>query len=104
MRVVNATTAAQYFHVLRSQVRRAFRKPLIVVSPKKLLKLKSASSTIEDFDQGLRFRKMIDDCGEKMVSDDKIRRVVFCSGQVYYDLEAERTKRGANDVAIIRVE
>ena len=47
---------------------------------------------------------MIDDCGEKMLADDKIRRVVFCSGQVYYDLEAERTKRGANDVAIIRVE
>ena len=104
MRVVNATTAAQYFHILRSQVRRPFRKPLVVISPKKLLKLKNASSTIEDFDQGLRFRKMIDDCGEKMLADDKIRRVVFCSGQVYYDLEAERMKRGANDVAIIRVE
>ena len=104
MRVVNASTAAQYFHVLRSQVRRPFRKPLIVISPKKLLKLKNAASSIEEFDTGLRFRKMIDDCGENMVADDKVKRVVFCSGQVYYDLEAERAKRNANDVAIIRVE
>jgi len=77
---------------------------LIVVSPKKLLKLRQAGSDIEEFGQGLRFIKVIDDSGEKMVADDKIRKVVFCSGQVYYDLDAERTKRGSNDIAIVRVE
>ena len=80
MRVCNPTTASQYFHLLRSQVRRAFRKPLIVVSPKKLLKLRQAGSDIEEFGQGLRFIKVIDDSGEKMVADEKIRKVVFCSG------------------------
>jgi len=104
MRVCNPTTSANYFHLLRSQVRRPIRKPLIVVSPKKLLKFKGASSDIEEFGTGLRYRKVIPDCGESMVADDKVRRVVFCSGQVYYDLEAARKKRGAWDVAIVRVE
>ena len=66
--------------MLRSQVRRPIRKPLIVVSPKKLLKFKNAGSDIEEFGQGLRFRKVIEDCGENTVADDKVRRVVFCSG------------------------
>lgn len=104
MRVCNPTTAANYFHLLRSQVRRPFRKPLIVVSPKKLLKLKAANSNIEEFGQGLRFMKVIPDKGENMVAADKIRKVIFCSGQVYYDLENERTKKGVKDVAIVRVE
>jgi 2-oxoglutarate dehydrogenase complex dehydrogenase (E1) component-like enzyme len=104
MRVCNPSTSANYFHLLRSQVRRPIRKPLIVVSPKKLLKFKGASSDIEEFGTGLRYRKVIPDCGESMVADDKVRRVVFCSGQVYYDLEAARKKRGAWDVAIVRVE
>ena len=103
-RVCNPTTASQYFHLLRSQVRRPFRKPLVVVSPKKLLKLRQAGSDIEEFGQGLRFLKVIDDQGQNMTTDDKIRRVVFCSGQVYYDLEAERQKKGVNDVAIVRIE
>jgi 2-oxoglutarate dehydrogenase complex dehydrogenase (E1) component-like enzyme len=80
MRVCNPTTSAQYFHLLRSQVRRPFRKPLVVVSPKKLLKFKSAGSEIEAFAEGLRFQKVIEDQGSNMVSDDKIRKVVFCSG------------------------
>ena len=80
MRVVNPTTSANYFHVLRSQVRRPFRKPAVVVSPKKLLKLRAAGSDIEEFGQGLRFRKVIDDEGKNMVADDKIRRVILCSG------------------------
>jgi 2-oxoglutarate dehydrogenase E1 component len=80
MRVVNPTTAANYFHFLRSQVRRPFRKPAIVVAPKKLLKLRGACSDIEEFSQGLRFRKVIDDVALSPVADDKIRRVIFCSG------------------------
>lgn len=103
-RVCNPTTSANYFHLLRSQMRRPFRKPLVVVSPKKLLKLKAAGSDIEEFGAGLRFLKVIGDQGKNMVSDDKVRRVVLCSGQVYYDLENERVKKGINDVAIIRVE
>jgi len=104
MRVVNCTTAAQYFHVLRSQMRRSFRKPLIVVAPKRLLKAKYANSKLDDFKEGLRFKKVLNDPNESRVADDKVRRVVFCSGQIYYDLEAERLKRGINDVALIRVE
>jgi 2-oxoglutarate dehydrogenase E1 component len=80
MRVCNPTTAANYFHLLRSQVRREFRKPLVVVSPKKLLKLRQAGSDIEEFGQGLRFLKVIEDQGQGMVADDKIRKVVLCSG------------------------
>jgi 2-oxoglutarate dehydrogenase E1 component len=80
MRVCNPSTAANYFHLLRSQVRRPFRKPLVVVSPKKLLKLRQAGSDIEEFGQGLRFRKVIEDQGKNMVDDKKVRRVVFCSG------------------------
>lgn len=103
MKVVNCTTAAQYFHVLRRQCRRPFRKPLIVVAPKKLLKLKAANSEISKFDQGLRFHRVLPDELEGK-DDKKVRKVIFCSGQVYYDLEAERTKRGINDIAICRLE
>lgn len=104
MMVVNCTTAAQYFHVLRRQVRRPFRKPLIVVAPKKLLKLKAANSDIELFDEGLRFHKCIPDVHPNLAPNDKVRKVVFCSGQIYYDLEAEREKRGIKDIAIARLE
>jgi 2-oxoglutarate dehydrogenase complex dehydrogenase (E1) component-like enzyme len=61
MQVVNCTTSAQFFHLLRRQMRRSFRKPLIVASPKKLLKSKDANSNIEDFDEGLRFKRIIAD-------------------------------------------
>jgi len=104
MFVANCTTAAQYFHLLRRQMRRTFRKPLIVVAPKKLLKLRNANSDFEDFKTGLRFQKVIDDRSTELVADASVRKVIYCSGQVYYDLEAERTKRGIKDVAIVRVE
>ena len=104
MKIVNCTTAAQYFHVLRRQIRRPFRKPLIVVAPKKLLKLKAANSDMESFDQGLRFKRVLPETSKDLVADNKVKRVIFCSGQVYYDLEGERTKRGIKDIAIVRVE
>ena len=94
MKVINCSTAAQYFHALRRQCRRPFRKPLIVVAPKKLLKLKAANSDIEDFDVGLRFKRVLPDTAKDLVPDAKVKKVIFCTGQVYYDLENERTKRG----------
>jgi len=102
--IANCTTAANYFHLLRRQVRRPYRKPLIVVSPKKLLKLKAANSNFEDFAEGLRFAKVIDDQLADRVPDDQVRKVLYCSGQIFYDLENERTKKGIKDVAIVRCE
>ena len=104
MKVINCSTAAQYFHALRRQCRRPFRKPLIVVAPKKLLKLKAAGSSIEDFDVGLRFKRVLPDTAADLVPAAKVRKVLFCSGQVYYDLENERVKKGVKDIAIVRVE
>jgi 2-oxoglutarate dehydrogenase E1 component len=104
MVVVNCSTASQYFHILRSQMRRNFRKPLIVVAPKKLLKFRAAQSSIDEFKTGLRFKRALDDDHETLVADEKVRKVIYCSGQVYYDLDAARKKRGIDDVAIVRVE
>ena len=98
------TTAAQYFHLLRRQIRRPFRKPLIVPVSKKLLKFRGAGSNIEDFATGLRFKRVLEDPATDLVADDQMKKVVYCSGQVYYDLEAERTKRGIKDIAIVRME
>ena len=104
MAVCFPSTAANYFHLLRRQIRRPFRKPLICLESKKLMKYRGAMSNIDDFGEGLRFQKVIDDQSKDLVSDDKIRKVVFCSGQVYYDLDAERTKRDIKDIAIVRLE
>ena len=98
------TTAANYFHLLRRQIRRPFRKPLIVPVSKKLLKFRGASSNIEDFEVGLRFQRVIEETSTEMVPDAQVKKVLFCSGQIYYDLEAERKKRGINDIAIVRLE
>lgn len=104
MQVVNCSTAANYFHLLRRQMRRTFRKPLIVASPKKLLKAKEAHSNIEDFNEGLRFRKIINDTNSHLVAPQNVKKVIFCSGQVHIDIEHAREKSGRNDIAIIRVE
>lgn len=103
--VVNPTTSSNYFHVLRRQLRRDFRKPLISMAPKRLLRLKDACTNIEDFGEGLRFRRVYPEVEpEKLVAPEKVRRVVFCSGQVYYDLLNARRSMGVKDVAIVRVE
>ena len=91
--------------MLRRQLRRNFRKPLIVIAPKKLLKLKEAGSKFESFGPGTKFSRTIKEREEsKLVTPDKIRKLVFCSGQVYYDLKAYRDLNKINDVAIITVE
>lgn len=91
MSVVNITTAANYFHCLRRQLRRDYRKPLVVMSPKKLLRYKGACSNIEAFGEGLRFTRAYDEAHpENLVPKDKIRKTIVCSGQVYYDLIAKR--------------
>jgi len=104
MQVVHPSTAANYFHLLRTHMRMPFRKPLIVIAPKKLLRFKGATSNIEDFSDNTKFDPLISDNYPNLSSPEKIRKVILCSGQVYFDLEAEREAKGHNDVAILRVE
>ena len=111
MQVANCTTPANYFHILRRQMRRNFRKPLILMTPKSLLRHKRAVSTLKEMGPGSSFHRVLWDDAEtrpgstvKLAGDDRIRRVVLCSGKVYYDLLEEREKRGANDVYLLRVE
>ena len=81
-----------------------FRKPLIVVAPKKLLRFRGACSDIEEFAEGTKFSPIYKDKAENMVPRDKVRKVILCTGQVYYDIEAKRAKDEHNDVAVLRVE
>ncbi len=103
MQVANLTTPANYFHALRRQVRRPFRKPLIVMTPKSLLRHKVAVSALADLGPGTTFHRLLPESAT-LATDDKVRRVVLCSGKIYYDLIEEREKRGVKDVAVIRVE
>ena len=100
MQVVNCTTPANFFHVLRRQVHRDFRKPLVVMSPKSLLRHPLCISGYEDFTTG-GFRELIDD---PYVEADKVRTVNFCSGKIYYDLLDHQQRHEIKDVAIIRIE
>ncbi|NYE21973.1 2-oxoglutarate dehydrogenase E1 component [Pigmentiphaga litoralis] len=102
MQVVQPTTAAQIFHVLRRQMIRQFRKPLIIMTPKALLRNKAASSPLSDLTSG-GFQTLIGETDETLDAS-KVKRLVLCSGKVYYDLMASRTERAATDVAIARVE
>jgi 2-oxoglutarate dehydrogenase E1 component len=101
--VCNLTTPANYFHALRRQVHRPFRKPLIIATPKSLLRHKLAVSTLDDMAADKTFHRLLPESAQ-LVADAKVRRVVLCSGKVYYDLLEEREKRGIKDVALIRVE
>ncbi len=100
MQVAIPTTPAQIFHLLRRQLLRPSRKPLIVMSPKSVLRHPHATSTLAEFENG-RFQRVI---GDHQVDPKAVTKVLLASGKVYYDLLAEREKRGANDVAIVRVE
>ncbi|WP_116598318.1 2-oxoglutarate dehydrogenase E1 component [Primorskyibacter marinus] len=108
--VANCTTPANYFHILRRQLHRSFRKPLILMTPKSLLRHKLAVSTREDFITGSSFHRVLWDDAEKgnsdteLVADDKIKRVVMCSGKVYFDLLEERDARGIDDIYLLRIE
>jgi 2-oxoglutarate dehydrogenase E1 component len=98
MTVANFTTPAQFFHAIRRQMLRDFRKPLVVMTPKSLLRHPQAISTLDEFTKG-GFEEAIADANVK-----KAKKVVLCSGKVYYDLLASRDERKATDVAIVRVE
>lgn len=100
MQVVNATTPAQQFHVLRRQLKRDFRKPLICFTPKKLLRYPACVSSVKDFTDG-KFQELLDDPG---VDVKKVTRLAFCTGKIYYELVERREKEGANDIAFIRLE
>ncbi|MEI8198026.1 MAG: hypothetical protein WCI73_19200, partial [Phycisphaerae bacterium] len=102
MIVCYPTTPAQIFHLLRRQVKRPFRKPLIVMSPKSMLRNKLAVSTLDEFAKGT-YQELIDEI-DSTIDKSKVRRVLMCSGKVYYELLAERIKHRLTDVAIIRLE
>jgi 2-oxoglutarate dehydrogenase E1 component len=111
MQVAYCTTPSNYFHILRRQMKRDFRKPLILMTPKSLLRHKRAVSTLSEMSGESSFHRLLWDDAQyldnqtiKLVKDSKIRRVVVCSGKVYYDLYEEREKRGINDVYLLRVE
>ena len=103
MTVGNLTTPANYFHALRRQLKRNFRRPLVLMTPKSLLRHKLAVSPLADFAEGSRFLTVIPET-DTLVAPEQIKRVVLCTGKVYYDLLAERRALGITDVAIIRLE
>jgi 2-oxoglutarate dehydrogenase E1 component len=108
--VANCTTPANYFHILRRQIHRTFRKPLVLMTPKSLLRHKMAVSKRAEFTTGSSFHRVLWDDAQygnsetKLVADKKIKRVVICSGKVYYDLLEERDARGIEDIYLLRVE
>ncbi len=103
MSVCNITTPANYFHALRRQMKRNFRKPLVLMTPKSLLRHKAAVSTVGEMTGGTAFRQVIGEA-EAIHAPAEVKRVVLCSGKVYYDLVAERRERGIEDVAVVRIE
>ncbi|MEM6934174.1 MAG: 2-oxoglutarate dehydrogenase E1 component, partial [Pseudomonadota bacterium] len=108
--VANCTTPANYFHILRRQLHRSFRKPLILFTPKSLLRHKMCVSKKVDFVEGSSFHRVLWDDAQlgnsatKLVADDKIKRVVLCSGKVYFDLLEKRDAEGIDDVYLMRLE
>jgi 2-oxoglutarate dehydrogenase E1 component len=111
MQVANCTTPANYFHILRRQLKREIRKPLILMTPKSLLRHKRAVSRLDEMTTGTTFHRVLWDDAQllpnekiKLVPDGNIRRVVLCTGKVYYDLYDEREKRGIDDIYLLRVE
>ncbi|WP_428248424.1 2-oxoglutarate dehydrogenase E1 component [Ferrovibrio sp.] len=103
MQVANCTTPANYFHILRRQLKRNFRKPLVLMTPKSLLRHKLAVSKLSDMGPGSSFHRVLWD-DKQPAADDKIKRVILCTGKVYYDLFEEREKRELKDTVILRIE
>jgi 2-oxoglutarate dehydrogenase E1 component len=103
MQVCVPTTPANYYHMLRRQVRRDFRKPLIVMTPKSLLRHKACVSSLADFAEGSSFHRVLPE-HRTLVPNEQVRRVVLCSGKVYYDLLAKAEAQEVNDIAIVRIE
>lgn len=101
MQVINPTTPAQYYHALRRQMIRNFRKPLVVVAPKTLLRLAEATSSYSEFLPGTFFQNVL---GDTVANPKSVKKVILCSGKHYYNLNNERISKKIEDVAIIRVE
>jgi 2-oxoglutarate dehydrogenase E1 component len=99
MILADCTTPANFFHLLRRQMKRDYRKPLIVFTPKSLLRHPAATSSLDEFSKG-SFQEVIDDTIDKK----NVTKLVFCTGKFYYDLLAERTSLDRNDVALVRIE
>jgi 2-oxoglutarate dehydrogenase E1 component len=112
IQVANCTTPANYFHILRRQLHRSFRKPLVIMTPKSLLRHKKCVSTLGEMAEGSSFHRVLWDDAQlnagltsvALKPDDKIRRVILCSGKVYFDLLDERERRGVDDVYLLRLE
>ncbi len=111
IQVINCTTPANYFHALRRQMHREFRKPLIIMTPKSLLRHKKCISNIDQFSKGSSFHRVLEDDaydknsnGIKLKSDNKIKKVVMCSGKIYFDLIEARMKAKNDSLTIIRIE
>jgi 2-oxoglutarate dehydrogenase E1 component len=111
MQVANCTTPANYFHILRRQLKREIRKPLILMTPKSLLRHKRAVSRLDELGPNATFHRLLWDDAQtnkdekiKLVADSKIRRVIMCTGKVYFDLLEEREKRGLDDIYLLRIE
>ena len=107
--VANVSTPANYFHILRRQMLRHFRKPLVIMTPKSLLRNKLAVSSFKDFANGSSFHRILKDDAEtssdfKLSEDSKIKKVVICSGKIYYELFIERNKRNLKEVYLLRLE
>jgi 2-oxoglutarate dehydrogenase E1 component len=105
MQIVNCSTPANYFHCLRRQIHRDFRKPLVVVAPKNLLRHKRCVSSLDDMGPGTSFKRVMNESDPLIRENpEQVTKLVFCTGQIYYELLAEREKRGATDVALVRIE
>jgi 2-oxoglutarate dehydrogenase E1 component len=103
IQVCNLTSSANYFHALRRQVHRNFRKPLVIMTPKSMLRAREFMSNLDEMGPGTAFHRVLGEV-DTLVSDDKVRRVVMCSGKVYFDLLKERRERKIDDIALIRIE
>jgi len=101
--VINCTTPANYFHALRRQIHRKFRKPLVVMTPKSLLRHKQAVSTFDEMGPGSAFHRVLYD-NEKLCAEKDVKRIVLCSGKVYYDLHARREELGDKETYFLRLE
>ncbi|MBI1868581.1 MAG: 2-oxoglutarate dehydrogenase E1 component [Methylocystis sp.] len=111
MQVVSCSTPANFFHILRRQLHRDIRKPLLAMTPKSLLRHKRCVSRLDEMGEGARFQRLLLDDAQtaptdklRLIGDSKIRRVILCAGKVYYDLLEERESRGLDDVYLLRVE
>mmetsp|Transcript_83040 Transcript_83040/g.243483 ORF Transcript_83040/g.243483 Transcript_83040/m.243483 type:complete len:833 (-) Transcript_83040:65-2563(-) len=103
--VANLSTPANYFHILRQQLHRDFRKPLVVASPKALLRHKNCVSSLEDMGPASEFQRLIPERDPAIAgSPEKVKRLVFCTGKIYYEMQAKREELGLTDVALVTVE